>query len=288
MTAAICFVTSVCASSHIVDRGESWESIADDYGVTVSQLKEANPSIVDAFVGIELFIPVEVDDMDMERRKFMRHNPLYLEAQDLAAAGKYKQAAKTYEQLIASNHNVPLDVYYHRGIAYYNWGKMHQTMNDMAYVKRNDTYGRFPDAAEIYGKAEKIQAERDANKAAIAGAIIGVAATATASYLTMEASSDMAADGSSASATSSSSAPSYDGAGYSYGTQSVDDSDMASSSSSTRKPSRCGTCSGTGTIVKYSTSFGLAEKEYCAECGKTVMSNHYHAKCPSCKGTGYR
>lgn len=51
---------------------------------------------------------------------------------------------------------------------------------------------------------------------------------------------------------------------------------------------KCGFCGGRGYNVEYSAAYGLADKDYCDECGKTVMSNHYHAKCLRCGGTGER
>lgn len=269
------------ADSHIVDRGESWESIADDYGISVGKLKEANPGITDAFSGLELNVPASIDATEIKRRKFLRQNPLYLEAQSFAASGNHKQAAKTYEKLIESHTNIPIDVYYNRGLAYYNCGKMHQTMNDMAYVKKHDTGKRFPDASAIYNRAEKIQAERDANNAALAGAIIGAATTVTATYFAAKATSDSQPTASSATTSSGSSRTSERSFHYDS------DNDTDSSSKSSKKQSKCSRCGGKGFVVEYTASFGLDKKEYCAECGKTMMSSHYHVKCPSCKGSGY-
>lgn len=50
----------------------------------------------------------------------------------------------------------------------------------------------------------------------------------------------------------------------------------------------CKWCNGTKRIEKNDGfTLGLGEKEYCRECGKTVMSGHYHTVCPYCHGTGY-
>lgn len=55
-----------------------------------------------------------------------------------------------------------------------------------------------------------------------------------------------------------------------------------------KKPKKCGACNGRGWNVKYVAGFGLAEKEYCSQCGKEMMSNHYHATCTRCDGKGYK
>ena len=62
-------------------------------------------------------------------------------------------------------------------------------------------------------------------------------------------------------------------------------STSSGATSHTRVAKTCAACSGTGRIIEYKTaSFGL--EKYCAECKKTVPSNHYHVTCPSCKGQG--
>lgn len=51
---------------------------------------------------------------------------------------------------------------------------------------------------------------------------------------------------------------------------------------------KCGICNGTGRIEKNDGfTLGLGEKEYCKECGKTVMPGHYHTTCAFCHGNGY-
>lgn len=50
----------------------------------------------------------------------------------------------------------------------------------------------------------------------------------------------------------------------------------------------CKWCNGTKRIEKNDGfTIGLGEKIKCRECGKTVLSSHYHADCPYCHGTGY-
>lgn len=63
-------------------------------------------------------------------------------------------------------------------------------------------------------------------------------------------------------------------------------SSNASSNSTSSKSKKCGFCGGRGWNVEYAAGYGLAKQEYCNQCGKTMMSNHYHATCQKCKGTG--
>lgn len=48
----------------------------------------------------------------------------------------------------------------------------------------------------------------------------------------------------------------------------------------------CGTCGGTGTIVKNDTpTMGISNTRHCSICNKTVSGSHYHAPCPVCHGS---
>lgn len=56
------------------------------------------------------------------------------------------------------------------------------------------------------------------------------------------------------------------------------------SNSNYKKERTCLRCNGSGTVIEYSTGFG--NTKWCNQCGKEVRDAHYHATCPSCKGTG--
>lgn len=73
----------------------------------------------------------------------------------------------------------------------------------------------------------------------------------------------------------------------SYTTTSSSSSSGSSSTPAVKTTSRCSVCSGTGTIVKYTSNYGSSEKKYCNICNKTVMLGHYHATCTTCRGKGY-
>lgn len=48
----------------------------------------------------------------------------------------------------------------------------------------------------------------------------------------------------------------------------------------------CGTCGGTGTIVKNDVpTFGSTATKHCSLCNKTVSLDHYHVTCPTCHGS---
>ncbi len=53
---------------HTVQRGESLESIAQTYGVTVEALQQANPNMTVLYVGYKLLIPVRMQTADPSRQ----------------------------------------------------------------------------------------------------------------------------------------------------------------------------------------------------------------------------
>ena len=54
--------TSIFAqNTHRVEAGDSFYSIAKEYGVTVDALKEANPNVKSLFVGMKINIPAKVE-----------------------------------------------------------------------------------------------------------------------------------------------------------------------------------------------------------------------------------
>lgn len=63
-------------------------------------------------------------------------------------------------------------------------------------------------------------------------------------------------------------------------------SDNNYSSESNYVVSDCGTCGGTGTIVKNDVpTFGSSSEKWCDTCNKYVSMDHYHTTCPVCKGS---
>lgn len=52
------------------------------------------------------------------------------------------------------------------------------------------------------------------------------------------------------------------------------------------QPRLCGQCNGKGWVVDYVAGYGTQKLVWCNQCGKKMMSNHYHKTCPGCKGKG--
>ncbi len=63
-------------------------------------------------------------------------------------------------------------------------------------------------------------------------------------------------------------------------------STQSTESRSSRKQKVCGACGGKGWIPETKGVASYGQTKWCSRCEKEVPSNHYHATCPSCNGTG--
>ncbi|MDE6410354.1 MAG: hypothetical protein K2K81_08980 [Muribaculaceae bacterium] len=133
--------------NHIVERGESWKSIAGSCGIDEAMLKALNPFEEECLTGLEIRVPrfpnaVVVSGID-ERVRMRLQNAL-----DKEKAGNLKEAIKIYSTVIKENPS--LDARYLRGRAYYRMKKLKQSTEDFKYVVQNDKDNAFPDAKDIY------------------------------------------------------------------------------------------------------------------------------------------
>lgn len=260
---------------HEVQRGETLESIAEQYGVTQDDIKNINP-YTSCYTGMVLAIPVTQHRQEIEDNAKIVLNSDYYNGQLYLDRHDYKKSIEYYSKIIKQG-DAALVAYYNRGVAWYNNGKLRQAMDDFSYVIKNDDLGRFPDAQSLYNHAHSIQAQRDAEKAQMWGDLIGTLATTAATvYVAAEQNKKQSKSASKSSTNRSST-------GYSEETE-EEPSDVPSS----KKSERCGTCSGKGYLVEYTASYGIVEYEYCDECGKKMQTTHWHKKCSQCDGKGVR
>lgn len=72
------------------------------------------------------------------------------------------------------------------------------------------------------------------------------------------------------------------------GLEDYTDYDSDNSSVDNKMKQKCGFCAGKGSVVEYTANYGIDKRPYCDECGKNVVSGHYHKTCPRCGGSGNR
>lgn len=160
----LCALTVLSAGAeiirHVVGRGESIEEVAELYGVTVDEIRQANYGIEKCFMGLELSVPVSKNPVEMEIQLLNTRNGLYRQAQDHIANGKLKEAVKAYDQ-IKINGGTPIAVCYDRGKIQYQRDRLDESIKDLTYVVRNDSLDLFPDAEELLIEVKQEKRRRE-------------------------------------------------------------------------------------------------------------------------------
>lgn len=189
---------------HTVQRGETFELIANKYGVTLEELKEANPDEEFCYTGMELDIPIKVrpaernpiasyadNTMDVEHssksdtsveRHIVKANKsidalyYYTTGVDFFKKKKYKKAANEFTKAIGI---LPMaDFYIARGKSNLNRNKYKKAISDFESAKRLG--GMSPDNKEAcdelltYARQQReAQLERKSQLwAGVAGAVL--------------------------------------------------------------------------------------------------------------------
>ncbi len=262
---------------HVVEKGEDWESIANDHNISQLDLMWANPFEEECYTGLELSVPALLSGEELREFQLMVKNSYYIEGKRQYDNGDYSNAQKTYDKIIESPYSSLL-AYYNRGMTQYRRGKLREAMSDFTYVIANDPQQRFPDARELNAQAERLQAQRDEERAEDIASFIGLA-----SNIAITAFQISQSNSNSSYRTESSTS------GYSF---SSSDEDYSSDNSSTTVKSRkvCRTCKGDGKCISchgsgYRTDnyFGTGEdpSHTCGVCGGK-------GTCGICEGTGYQ
>lgn len=168
--------------TYIVDRGETWESIATKCRVDASFIKSLNPYYTECITGTEILIAEmpEPDYAAMARDSSIRRALIYEES------GEWKKAIKAYSEILKGGSSV--EVHYLRGRAYYRANKLKESVQDFEYVVNHDNNNDFPDASDVLAQVSAEWEQKKAQKAELWGNIIGgvlqAGAMAADAYLT--------------------------------------------------------------------------------------------------------
>lgn len=357
MVVSVMSVTAQGKIDHVVQRGETFQSIAMRYGITEQMLRNTNLHVETCYTGLTL----QIDSADIESARQYRRQieaeqrkrelqARYQQAWKLMDAGKYNDAQKVLDGIIVE---APTALaYYNRGVCYFNREKWNDAASDFRNtINSDDCSDELKDKGrELRDVALKNQEIKSQQRAAMWAGLFSVGLNvATAAMNAHKAKSysvptttnnDYLLNPYYAAAQGAAKQQYYDNLNnqlmttsimqvqtelqseyeqmrqmnpslsyeqflqiratdYGYGTD-IGHSDGGGSFDATgsssvigetstprvREKKHCNLCDGTGWIVetKGVASFGL--DKYCSECGKTVPANHYHTKCPSCKGEG--
>lgn len=194
-------VSAQLAAKYQVQRGDTYASIAEKFGMTENELRHKNPGKRHLYAGMNIDIidyyngrPRNIqrerydDRVDMggyedSRRVYgtssytLMDDPSFQEAQRLEQMGKYKDAAKIYSSMIDRNPSAPL--YFVRGVCYYQNKKWKNAISDFEYVMNaRDASDALLDECEQYLESahEQRELKRERNAATWAGILTGVIA----------------------------------------------------------------------------------------------------------------
>lgn len=267
--------------THIVQRGESLENIAEMYGITIAELKQSNEYLNTYFyVGQQLNIPTPVSQEKADVYVAMYRMKKYLlEGENEENKGKYTSAQKIYEEGLES---LGENAYLHfcMGRCYYkmrSWKKAVRELYIALQANDNTLYDVTDEAKAMLADAREKRAEQLEERRAMwseFGANLAAAVVVTTNaYMQSKASS--ISSGKTQGETSS----------YSSSSDDEDNTTGVTSSSQSNKRCRrclgsgkCSTCNGKGTY--FSNEYGIARYYECPNCTD--------GKCSSCNGTGYK
>lgn len=160
--------------SHIVDRGETWESIASRYGVPPEIIRRLNCGIPECYTGLELEVPImPVAQATPNASLKSLETTMLNHARKMMERKDYKGAIKQYSALIKEFPSAT--AYYERAAAHYNNGKLKNSMKDlMRVIHSGKESAMYPDAEELYVAISNELQEKRAERALMWGQIASV------------------------------------------------------------------------------------------------------------------
>lgn len=193
MMSSMLLATAQEMIEHVVQRGESFALVAERYGITEQMLRNSNDHIDVCYVGMTLQISsADIEaareyraKMEAERRE-REQQARYEQAWSLMDAGKYKDAQKIFDKIIAV---APAALaYYNRGVCYYNREKWNDAADNFSMaIRSQDCSDELREQGRELRKAalknQEIKEERRAQMwAGILGVGLGAASAAMNAY----------------------------------------------------------------------------------------------------------
>lgn len=279
---------------HVVQRGETLESIANDYNLSPNELHNANNDMEIFYTGLEINVPIKktmiastgTKQSSNSDEQFLKTLAAYWDdceiANKLFEAHNYSKAQKQYRQTIKKYKGIlPCeDALYGNALCSYNREKWKSAIEDLNMVINNEecSVGQRAHCERLLAKTQLYRDQQLENRSNFWGGLFMTAATVGTSIALASSQPKQSSYNSSSGTTSSSVGTSY----------SSEDSSNSASSSSKSCPSlkanhgkyycantgRCGMCGGDGWMDG---QLGQgADRHKCTLCGGT-------GKCKYCQ-----
>lgn len=278
---------------HVVQRGETLESIAKDYNLSPNELHNANNDMEIFYTGLEINVPIKKtmiastgtkqssnsdeqflktlaaywDDCEIANKLFETHN--YSKAQK-----QYQQTIKKYKGILPCE-----DALYGNALCSYNREKWKSAIEDLNMVINNEecSQGQRDHCKRLLAKAQSYRDQQLENRSNFWGGLFMRAATVGVAYMNAKSETKPTAGtlSSSTSTTNYSDDSSTDG-------ESSSEQTFKKSSKICRRCSgggKCYQCHGKGIRTDNLFGTGIDPTHDCGVCGGD-------GKCPSCHGIG--
>lgn len=278
---------------HVVQRGETLESIAKDYNLSPNELHNANNDMEIFYTGLEINVPIKKtmiastgtkqssnsdeqflktlaaywDDCEIANKLFETHN--YSKAQK-----QNQQTIKKYKGILPCE-----DALYGNALCSYNREKWKSAIEDLNMVINNEecSQGQRDHCKRLLAKAQSYRDQQLENRSNFWGGLFMTAATVGVAYMNAKSETKPTAGtlSSSTSTTNYSDDSSTDG-------ESSSEQTFKKSSKICRRCSgggKCYQCHGKGIRTDNLFGTGIDPTHDCGVCGGD-------GKCPSCHGTG--
>lgn len=278
---------------HVVQRGETLESIAKDYNLSPNELHNANNDMEIFYTGLEINVPIKKtmiastgtkqssnsdeqflktlaaywDDCEIANKLFETHN--YSKAQK-----QYQQTIKKYKGILPCE-----DALYGNALCSYNREKWKSAIEDLNMVINNEecSQGQRDHCKRLLAKAQSYRDQQLENRSNFWDGLFMTAATVGVAYMNAKSETKPTAGtlSSSTSTTNYSDDSSTDG-------ESSSEQTFKKSSKICRRCSgggKCYQCHGKGIRTDNLFGTGIDPTHDCGVCGGD-------GKCPSCHGTG--
>lgn len=211
---------------------------------------------------------LESSNINDKRRELIESGDNYYKQE------KYKKAIECYSEALITKGLFDSFLHFKLGICYYRTKKYDKAVTEFTICKETTPFQDMKDSAEKCIKASQDTKDIIANRnEQIVLGLFRFALGATDAYLRMQENTKTQKN-SKITRTSNED-----------GTEDYSSNKTESQNSS---KTECGLCNGKGSIVEYTSNYGISDRKYCEECGKTVDSTHYHKTCSRCGGKGYK
>lgn len=278
---------------HVVQRGETLESIAKDYNLSPNELHNANNDMEIFYTGLEINVPIKKtmiastgtkqssnsdeqflktlaaywDDCEIANKLFETHN--YSKAQK-----QYQQTIKKYKGILPCE-----DALYGNALCSYNREKWKSAIEDLNMVINNEecSQGQRDHCKRLLAKAQSYRDQQLENRSNFWGGLFMTAATVGVAFMNAKSETKPTA-GTLSSSTSTTN----------YSDDSSTDGESSSEQTFKKSSKICRRCSGGGKCyqchgkgIRTDNLFGTSidPTHDCGVCGGD-------GKCPSCHGTG--